>query len=174
MVKLPVKVSSRHRGKVLGLDSQVETMTLLNPTGEPLGVVSWDAVIDFIHGSIKEARSHQAVRNYPRSRLAAKVRYVTPDDKHFDGITCEIGGGGVFIETHLPPQLGTVLALELLLPDDPIEPINAKGKVAWIRPGEEHYVFFPGMGVQFTEISEEGRARLLTMVKTLDHARQGR
>jgi Tfp pilus assembly protein PilZ len=80
----------------------------------------------------------------------------------------------VFIETHLPPQLGTVLALELLLPDDPIEPINAQGKVAWIRPGEEHYIFFPGMGVQFTEISDEGRARLLTMVKSLDHSRHGR
>jgi uncharacterized protein (TIGR02266 family) len=174
MVKLPVKISSRHRGNVLGLDSEVETMTLLNPTGEALGVVSWDAVIDLIHSSIKEDRSHRAVRDYPRSRLAAKVRYVTPDDKQVDSVTCEIGGGGVFIETSLPPQLGTVLALELLLPDDPIEPIHAQGKVAWIRPGEEHYVFFPGMGVQFTEISEEGRARLLTMVKTLDHARHGR
>ena len=172
MVKLPVKISLRHRGKVLELDSEAETMTLLNPTGEPLGVVSWDAVIDFIYGSIKEARSHQAARNYPRSRLAAKVRYVTPDDKHFDSVTCEIGGGGIFIETHLPPQLGTALSLELVLPDDPTAPINAEGKVAWVRPGEEHYVFFPGMGVQFTEISEAGRERLLTMVKTLDHTRQ--
>jgi len=33
-------------------------------------------------------------------------------------------------------------------------------------------VFFPGMGVQFTEISEAGRTRLLTMVKTLDQARR--
>jgi hypothetical protein len=30
------------------------------------------------------------------------------------------------------------------------------------------------MGVQFTEISDEGRARLLTMVKSLDHSRHGR
>ena len=59
------------------------------------------------------------------------------------------------------------------MPDDPTAPINAQGTVAWVRPREEHYVFFPGMGVQFTEISEEGRARLLTMVKALDHARQG-
>jgi hypothetical protein len=29
------------------------------------------------------------------------------------------------------------------------------------------------MGIQFTEISKEGRARLLAMVKDLDHARQG-
>ena len=173
MMKLPIKISSRHRGKVLGLDSEAETMTLLDPTGEPLEAVSWEAVIDFIQSSVKEVRSHQAVRNYPRSRLAAKVRYVTPDHKHFDSVTCEIGGGGIFIESHLPPQLGTALSLELILPDDPTAPIKAQGKVAWIRPGEEHYMFFPGMGIQFTEISETGRARLLTMVKTLDHARQG-
>jgi type IV pilus assembly protein PilZ len=173
MMKLPIKISSRHRGKVLGLDSEAETMTLLGPTGESLGVVSWEAVTDFIQSSVKEARPPQAVRNYPRSRLAAKVRYVTPDRKHFDSVTCEIGGGGIFIETHLPPQLGTALTLELILPDDPTAPINAQGKVAWVRPGEEHYVFFPGMGVQFTEISETGRERLVTMVKTLDHVRQG-
>ena len=173
MMKLPIKISLRHRGKALGLDSEAETMTLLDPTGEPLGVVSWEAVIDFIQGYVKEARSHRAVRNYPRSRLAAKVRYLTGDHTHVDSITCEIGGGGVFIETHLPPQLGTALALELVLPDDPTAPINAQGTVAWVRPREEHYVFFPEMGVQFTEISEEGRARLLTMVKALDHARQG-
>ena len=173
MMKLPIKISLRHRGKVLGLDSEAETMTLLGPTSEPLGAVSWEAVIDFIQGYVKEARSHQAVRNYPRSRLAVKVRYVTPDHKHFDSVTCEIGGGGIFIETHLPPQLGTALALELVLPDDPTAPINAQGKVAWVRPREERYVFFPGMGIQFTEISETGQARLMTMVKTLDHARQG-
>ena len=173
MMKLPIKISSRHRGKVLGLDSEAETMTLLGPTGEPLEAVSWEAVIDFMQSSVKEVRSHQAVRNYPRSRLAAKVRYVTPDHKHFDSVTCEIGGGGIFIESHLPPQLGTALSLELILPDDPTAPIKAQGKVAWTRPGEEHYVFFPGMGVQFTEISDTGRARLLSMVKTLDHARQG-
>ena len=173
MMKLPIKISSRHRGKVLGLDSETETMTLLGPTGEPLGAVSWEAVIDFIQGYVKEAQSHQAVRDYPRSRLAAKVRCVTPDHKHFDSVTCEVGGGGIFIETHLPPQLGTALSLELILPDDPTAPINAQGKVTWIRPKEEHYAFFPGMGVQFTEISETGRARLLTMVKALDNARQG-
>jgi len=82
MVMLPVKISLRHRGKVLGLDREAETMTLLGPTGEPLGAVSWDAVIDFIQGYVNEAQSHRAVRNYPRSRLAAKVRLLTADHKH--------------------------------------------------------------------------------------------
>src|SRR5438132_9664344 len=126
-----------------------------------------------MHGYLKEPQSHRAVRDYPRSRLAAKVRYVTPDRKRIDSVTCEIGGGGVFIETHLPPQVGTALALELVLPDDPTALINAQGKVTWIRPGEEHYGFFPGMGGQSTETSEHGRARLVHMVKALDHARQG-
>ena len=104
MMKLPIKSSSRHRGKGLGVDSEAETITLLGSRGEPLGSVSWEAVIDFIQISVKEARSHRAIRNYPRGRLAAKVRYSTPDDKHFESITCEIGGGGVFIETHVDPR----------------------------------------------------------------------
>jgi len=173
-MKLPVKISLRHRGKVLEVDGEAESMTLVGPTGERLGAVSWEAVIDFIQGSVKEAGPHRAVRNYSRSRLAAKVRYLAPNHKHFDSVTCEIGGGGIFIETRQPPQVGTALELEIVLPDDhQTEPIIAQGKVAWIRPGEEHYVFFPGMGFQFTEIAEKGRARILNMVKALDHARQG-
>ena len=73
-------------------------MTPPGRTGEPLGAVPWEAVIDFIQGYVKEDQSHRAVRN-PRSRLAAKVRFLTPDHKHLDSVTCEIGGGGVFIET---------------------------------------------------------------------------
>ncbi len=172
-MKLPIKTSLRHQGKVLGLDKEAETMTLLDQTGKPLGTVSWESVVDLIQGSVKEARPHKAVRNYPRGRLAAKVRYVTQGQERFDGVTCEIGGGGIFIESYLPPQLGTTLSLELILPDDPTAPIKAQGKVAWIRPNEERYIFFPGMGVQFTEISEAGRERLVTMVKTLDQADKG-
>jgi hypothetical protein len=56
MVKLPVRISLRHRGKVLGLDSETETMTLLDPRNEPLGAVSWEAVIDFMHGYLKEPK----------------------------------------------------------------------------------------------------------------------
>jgi uncharacterized protein (TIGR02266 family) len=173
MMKLPIKISLRHQGKVLRLDKEAETMTLLDPTGKLLGTVSWESVVDLIQGSVKEARPHKAVRNYPRGRLAAKVRYVTPDQERFEGVTCEIGGGGIFIETYLPPELGAALELELILPDDPTAPIKAQGKVAWVRPNEERYIFFPGMGVQFTEISEAGRERLVTMVKTLDRADKG-
>ena len=171
-MKLPVKLSLRHRGKELELNSESETMKLIGPKGEQLGAASWEAVMDFIQGYVAEARPHLAIRNYPRCPLAVKVSYLTPDHKHFKSITGEIGGGGVFIESKLPPGVGTDLALELVLPDDLTVPVKAKGRVAWIRPRQEHYVFFPGMGVQFTEISEEGRMRVLNMIKSLDQTRR--
>ena len=111
------------------------------------------------------------MRNYPRSQLAAKLRYAASDRTDFNGVTCEIGGGGIFIETTSPQSIGTDLSLELILPDDQAQPITARWKVAWIRPREERHVFYPGMGVQFTEISEESRARIVNMVKSLDNSR---
>ena len=119
------------------LDSEAETITLLGSRGEPLGSVPWEAVIDLIQSSVKEARSHRALRDFPRSRLAAKVRYSTPDNKHFESITCEVGGGGLFIETQLPPEVGSTLELELILPEDSGKPSRRKAK-------------WPGLGLRMS------------------------
>ena len=174
MFNLPVKVSTRHNGKLLQLDSDAETLELIGPDDEPLGTVSWDAVIDFIHNSSKTSRPQRPPRNYSRSLLAATLRYTTPGSRNSSGVTCEIGGGGIFIETSNPPQIGTILTLELALPDDPAKPISAQGQVAWVRAEEQRHVLYPGMGVQFTEISDESRARIVKMVKSLDHSRSGK
>ncbi|HEX5645689.1 MAG TPA: PilZ domain-containing protein, partial [Nitrospira sp.] len=104
-------------------------------------------------------------------QLAAKLRYAASDRTDSNGVTCEIGGGGIFIETTSPQSIGTDLTLELVLPDDHTRPITARGKVAWIRPREERHVFYPGMGVQFTEISDDARTRIVNMVKSLDNSR---
>jgi type IV pilus assembly protein PilZ len=169
-----VKVSTRHNGKMLRLDSDAETLELIGPADEPLGTVSWEAVIDFIHNSSKTSRPQRPPRNYSRSPLAATLRYTTPGSRNSTGVTCEIGGGGIFIETSSPPQIGTILTLELALPDDPGNPISAQGQVAWVRAEEQRHVLYPGMGVQFTEISDDSRARIVKMVKSLDHTRSGK
>jgi uncharacterized protein (TIGR02266 family) len=171
MVQLPVTHSAKHQGKTLRLDSATETLAVVGQADEHLGTVSWDAIIDFIHGFNKPDRTPRPVRNYPRSQLAAKLRYAASDRSDFNGVTCEIGGGGIFIETTSPQSIGTDLSLELVLPDDQTQPITARGKVAWIRPREERHVFYPGMGVQFTEISDDARARIVNMVKSLDSFR---
>lgn len=171
-MKLSVKKTERHRGGTLELDHELETLTVITPTGEKRGPVSWEAVIDYISGYIEETRP-KSLRNHPRSHLAVKVSYQTSDRKCFDSITGEIGGGGVFIESGTPARVGNELAMELLLPDSPTVPVQAKGKVAWVRSRQEHYIFYPGMGVQFTEISEEARTRLLDMIRSIEHTRRG-
>lgn len=171
MVQLPINHSAKHQGKSIRLDSATETLAVIGEADEHLGTIPWDAIIDFISGCSKPDRTPRPVRNYPRSQLAAKLRYAAPDRTDFNGVTCEIGGGGIFIETSSPQSIGTDLTLELVLPDDHTRPITARGKVAWIRPLEERHVFYPGMGVQFTEISDDARARIVTMVTSLDCSR---
>lgn len=169
-MKMLVKKSVRHQGEAIELDSELETMTLLNQTGEQQGTLSCEQVVDFIQNYVEEARFKQ-VRNYPRSRLAVQIQYRPFNRRSFQSVTGEIGGGGVFIETGTPAHVGEELRMELVLPDNPTLPINATGKVTWVRPQLEHYMFFPGMGVQFTDISEEARVRLVELVKSLAQAR---
>ena len=171
-MKLPIKITSRHRGKSLELDSESETMTLIGPTGEKVGSVSWEDVIDFVQSCFGEDRPRR-LRSYPRCPLAVKVTYLTPGHDRVESLTGEIGGGGLFIESNAPLTVGTEIAMDVVLPDDPAVPIRAKGKVAWVRSRQERYVFFPGMGVQFTEISEKAREQLVDIVKSLDQARRG-
>ncbi len=171
MLQLPVNHSVKHQGKALRLDSTAETLEVIGQANERLGKIPWDTIIDFIHGFNKPDRTPWPVRNFPRSQLAARLRYTAADHTDFTGVTWEIGGGGIFIETTSPPAIGTTLSLELVLPDDHTRPITALGKVTWIRPRGERHVYYPGMGVQFTEISEHARARILNMVKSLDNSR---
>ena len=171
-MRLSVKHSSRHRGKKLELDDELETLTVITSTGEKGGSLSWEALIDYVSDNAEET-GPKRLRNQPRSSLAVKVRYQTPDYKCFESITGEIGGGGVFIESGAPAKVGDELEMALALPDNPTVPVHVKGKVAWVRSRPEHYVFYPGMGVQFTGISEEARTRLVNLVRSLKQTRQG-
>jgi uncharacterized protein (TIGR02266 family) len=168
MVQLQITHSAKHQGKTLKLDKATETLAVIGQADEHLGTVPLDAIIDFIHGFNKSDHTPRPVRNYPRSQLAATLRYAASDRTDVHGVTCEIGGGGIFIETASPQSVGTDLSLELVLPDDQTQPITARGTVAWIRSREEQHVFYPGMGVQFTEISDDARARIVAMVTSLD------
>lgn len=171
-MKLPVKITSRQSDLSLEMDSESETITLIGPSGERLGSVRLEAIIDFVQTAVQEDRSRR-LRNYSRCPLALKVTYQTPERNRVEGLTGEIGGGGLFIESNAPLTIGTEIAMDLVLPDDPGVPIRAKGKVAWVRPRQERYVFFPGMGVQFTEIPEKARAQLVDIVKSLVQSRRG-
>jgi uncharacterized protein (TIGR02266 family) len=172
-MRLPVSVSELHVGKVLDLDCEQETLTVLNADGQPIGTVGWDSVIDFIQSnSVQEGTRH--IRAYPRAPLALKVKYNTKEGTRYDGLTGGIGGGGMFIESSLPLPVGSEISVEFSLPDRPLEFIQAKAKVAWVRAKPDRFTLYPGMGVQFTDISQKARQSVMELVKSLIQVRQSR
>ena len=165
-MKYPVSSSLRHRGKTLELDAEREVVTLLNINGDPIGSLSWDFVVDQIL-AYRKPPVQKEVRTEPRISLVFRVRYNTPEGQRFESRAGGIGGGGLFIESHTPLPMGTKLAMEFSLPENPAEWLPAKGLVAWICPKADQYTFSPGMGVQFTEVTPETRDRILELVKSV-------
>lgn len=170
-MKLPVHTTKAHQGKTLELNCDQETITLVGQGGEPLGSVTWGSVIDYIQASRGQAGA-QHFRTQPRTPLAVKVRYSTPDGHQFESLTEGIGGGGLFIESGVPLPVGTTLTVEFTLPDRPSERLQATGRVVWVRTRPERQLLFPGMGVEFTDISLEASQRVVDLVTALNRTRQ--
>lgn len=164
-MKYPVTSSLRHRGKSLEIDEARELVTLLGINGEPIGSLSWDFVIDQIM-AYRKLPVQKEIRSEPRISLAFRVRYNTPEGQRFESRAGGIGGGGMFIESHTPLPVGTKLVMEFSLPEKPEEWLLTKGVVAWVCPKADQYTFSPGMGVQFTEVTQEIRDRILELVKS--------
>ena len=164
-MKYPIASSLRHRGKALELDAARELVTLLGINGEPIGSLSWDFVIDQIM-AYRKLPVQKEVRSEPRISLAFRVRYNTPEGQRFESRAGGISGGGMFIESLKPLPVGTKLAMEFSLPEKPEEWLPTKGVVAWVCPKADQYTFSPGMGVQFTEVPQEIRDRILELVKS--------
>ncbi len=165
-MKLPVVVTKMHQGKSLELDAKRETITLLGPDGQPLGTVTWGAIIDYISFSQQHTRSDEA-RTQPRVSLTAKVRYMASDGSQVESRATGVGGGGLFIESTSPLTVGTELTVSFSLPDRPGEWMEGKGRVAWVCPKPDQYTFFPGMGMRFTAVAPETQARLREFVNSM-------
>ena len=169
-MKVSVVTTEGHEGKILEMNSEQEVVMLHSAIGEPLGALSWGAVIEQILASDDDVRFAHA-RSHPRAPLAVKVRYTTPEGKQFDSLTGGIGAGGLFIESSAPLAPGTELSVEFALPDRPWEKHKAKAKVAWTRNKPEQHLLFPGMSVQFTNIDEKARKELVELVDALNRSR---
>jgi type IV pilus assembly protein PilZ len=168
-MKFPVTSTAGHQGKALFVDSDLETIAVLDSSGQMLGDIPWGAIIERVLAVDDAAFAH--CRAYPRAPLAIKVQGSTPDGKKFESITGGIGGGGLFIESSAPPAMGTELSLEFTLPDRPQEKLRAKAKVAWVRNKPERYLLFPGMGVQFVDIDRKVQDLLVGLVEALNRSR---
>jgi uncharacterized protein (TIGR02266 family) len=82
------------------------------------------------------------------------------DAQFFTGLSLDISEGGLFVATYTDIPLGTRLVLCFELPDGTA--VEARGEVKWRRSavvdGER-----PGIGIAFTELSVEARARIAAL-----------
>ena len=165
-MKFPVVSSSRHKGKTLEIDPAKEIITLVGINGEPMGSLAWDFLVDQILTYRKPPQPREA-RSEPRISLSIRVKYTTPEGIQFESRAGGIGGGGLFIESVAPLAVGTKLTMEFTLPESPGEWLSAKGGIAWVCPKADQYTFSPGMGVRFTDIAQETRNRVLSLVHSV-------
>lgn len=171
-MKFPVTTVQEHVGKILEIDCEREMLTLIGEKGQRLGTLGWGMLIERILAVDEDTRFAHS-RAHPRAPLAIKIHCTTSEGKHFDSLTGGIGGGGLFIESSAPLAPGTELTVEFALPDRPADKYSAKARVAWTRAKPERYLLFPGMGVQFTEINEDARHRLIELTNALNRSRTG-
>jgi uncharacterized protein (TIGR02266 family) len=169
-MRYTIKAPSPHEGKSLEVDGESETITLLGAQGEKVGTVSLSEIADYLHACQEDQRVRH-LRHSPRIPLSVKVKCVAADGTEFESLSEGIGGGGLFIERTDPLPPGTQVEVQFALPDQPTEPLRAKGTVVWVRTKPERYTFFPGMGVQFTEMPEDAQQRLLEAIRSLNHSR---
>ena len=166
-MRLPVRNSARHKGKLLEFDSNQETLTLFGANGQILGRTTWDSVIESILAGSQSSPASESVRQLPRAEMSIAVKYRTAEGKVVAGRTTGIGAGGLFIESPQPLSAGSLVFVEFALPDHPDEWLHATGRVAWVCERPDQYHFHPGMGIKFEEIVEETRTRIVALVERL-------
>ena len=167
----PANGTKPHNGISLELDQEHEIIRLLGLRGEQMATLPWGSVIDLIPG-LRAQHQPEGLRSGLMDSLVVNVRYRTPDGHWFESRPSGVGDEGLFIESTDPLTVGTRLTIELAFSDSPSEWLGAKGTVAWVCPKADQYRYPPGMGIRFTEISEDGRARLMDLVRSLNQARQ--
>ena len=164
-MKVTLQKSRRYKGYQLSIDPLDETFLISNQEGKPVVRMVMDDFMDRLGAGAPGFK-----RKYPRLGLGVHVTYRDPGGENQEGIASTIGGGGLFIEQFLPLAEGSETILEFSLPASRNR-IKAKAKVAWVRPKVIERICFPGMGLQFTDISDQDRAELLHFVETFNRQR---
>ena len=78
-----------------------------------------------------------------------------------------LGPGGLFAVSHLPPAEGEALHVDLALP---MRTLKIEGVVSWVNPPDEPVTFAvpPGFGIRFGDISSTDRLFLAEFIRRSD------
>ncbi|MBP7706812.1 MAG: PilZ domain-containing protein [Candidatus Aminicenantes bacterium] len=92
-------------------------------------------------------------RQGARSYAVADVTYENKGMR-FQGRINDLSPGGMYIDTINPLPEASPVTFRFDLPgDEPENPVSGEGEVVWM-------VHMQGMGIRFTRLSDEDRARL--------------
>ncbi|MFQ5456772.1 MAG: PilZ domain-containing protein [Nitrospirota bacterium] len=169
-MNLLLKKSEKYKGYSLDIDHINESISIVDRKKNVICKVSLDEIIVNIVDSFDYYINK---RKEPRVPLAIKIKYIDEDGKGHEGITSTLGGGGLFIESPAPLHPGSNVQLEFVLPDKEGGDIKAEGRVVWNRPNFERIINFPGMGIQFTNISDREKKNLVKFVNSVKKWRGG-
>lgn len=158
-------------GYTARLDSTGQWLVVRNKTQKIIRTISIRDILQiFVKGFLPVSRR----RSHPRIDASLLIKYAEPKGPIRNGYTATVGGGGLFLESSSPVPVGTPLEFKIYLPYDRDNPIKATGEVVWVRQKAQRALLLPGMGVQFSDIDEEHRRRLLEFIRILSKASPGR
>jgi uncharacterized protein (TIGR02266 family) len=113
--------------------------------------------------SDREEREHG---RWQRVLVDLEVDYGNEENYLFAYIR-DISATGIFVRTNSPEPLGTRLNLRFT-DEDAMVCFQLEGEVIWIYPDRPSHSdnLHPGMGIRFTQLTDEDRVRLVQFVKT--------
>jgi uncharacterized protein (TIGR02266 family) len=81
---------------------------------------------------------------------------ISTDHNFYAGFVENMSVGGVFVATHQLKQIGSVVDIDIYLPESNTT-VRGKGEVRWIRDYNESSNVPPGMGIRFAELEPGGQ-----------------
>ena len=109
------------------------------------------------------------LRQHQRVNLEVEVN-MSSENNFYAGITNNVSEGGVFVATYTPPARGTVIEMQLKLPNAP-DTFPVKGMVMWVRDIDAADVGDgtpPGIGIKWTDISPQCLQAITKFVSSRD------
>lgn len=98
-------------------------------------------------------------RIHPRWTLRAAVDLET-DEQLYDGLSCDVSAGGIFVATPVTPPAGARVAVNVILPDG--RRLHLDGTVRWVRlaaqAGQDSP---PGCGIQWDDLPMDALRALM-------------
>jgi CheY-like chemotaxis protein len=115
-----------------------------------------------------QAAAEPTPRHFVRMKTALHIEVGNagmPGVEVLHGQVSDLSENGMFISMDRPPLIKTVLPFTLRLDDRGKDSVTGEGRVLYSYPGTEGHTRQPGMGIEFTVISDQDRTRLRAFIR---------